>query len=195
MSQQTPPNKCRYELHRRRKSKPATVTTIAEVTEGANADKKSDKEENTSMISHMHTLQQKNSELRKDMDALQLQMLRQQDVKEKLVSLQKSHASLNEKYEEEKGTNKKMIKQLQERLDDALLAKRKSEEQLLLTTGDASPATGVAKDTKSVLDDIQAKYSEEVSQLVSENRTKDKTLQEMRKRRIALVSSEGEADS
>ena len=145
----------------------------------------SDRETNDSVMSHMRSLEDKNRELRRDMDNLQLEIFKQQDLREKLAALQKSHSALSEKHQEERAANKRMIKQLQDRLDDALLAKRKSEEQLLLS-GAASSESGV---TKSLLDDIQAKYSEEVSHLVSESRSKDKTLQEMRGRRVALVSA------
>lgn len=185
MNRQTHPNKSRFELHRKRRPTPSA--TAAQISEEAERADIMDREKKTSMVSHLHSLEDKNRELRRVVDSLQLQILEQQELREKLASLQKSHASLSEKYQEERGTNKRMIKQLQNRLDEAQLAKRKTEEQLLLSRA-ASSESGVPKETESLLDDIQAKYSEEVSQLLSENRIKDKTLQEMRGRRIALVS-------
>lgn len=186
INRQTHPNKFRFELRRKRKQPPpsAAATQVSEEAERADI---VEREKNISMVSHMHSLEDRNRELRREMDSLQLQVLKQEELREKLASLQKSHSSLSEKYQEERGANKRMIKQLQDRLDKVQLDKRKTEEQLLLS-GAASFESGMSKETKSLLDGIQAKYSEEVSQLVSENRIKDKTLQDMRARRIALVS-------
>lgn len=172
---------CRFELHRKRKQ-----TSAIEIREDERAEpSRMMAQEKTSIIAHMHSLEGKNTELRRELDSLQLQVLKQKELKEELSSLQRAHASLSQKYHEERGTNKRMAKQLQDQLDETSLAKRKTEEQLLLS-GTASESAA-STETKSLLDGIQAKYSEEVSQLTSDNRVKDKTLQEMRGKRITLV--------
>lgn len=138
-----------------------------------------------SIIAHVHTLEDKNKELRRQLDTMQLQVINHKEIKDKLSALQESYLSLDEKYQEERVSNKKAIHQLQDRLDKVSLARRRTEEQLLLT---GSSSSGV-RETKSLLDAIQEKYSEEVSNLKSENRVKDKTLLDMRTKRITLVSS------
>ena len=137
-----------------------------------------------SIIAHMHALEDKNKGLRKQLDTMQLQVMNHKEIKEKLSTLQESYLSLDEKYQEEHVNNKKAIQQLQDRLDKVSLARRRTEEQLLLTGSSSGE-----RDTKGLLDDIQAKYSDEVSNLKSENRVKEKTLLDMRAKRIALVSS------
>lgn len=184
MNKQTQPNSYRFEL--RHKRKPTSANR-----HGADGDQNSyasnmSGQEKTSLASNVNSLEEKNRVLKRKVDLLQLELLNQADFKEKLVSLQESHASLRQEYQQEKGAQKKVVQQLQDQLDTASLAQRRTEEQLLLT-GSISEA-GLVQESKSLLDSIQAKYSEEVSNLTTENRVKDKTLQEMREKRITLVS-------
>lgn len=179
----------RFELRRKRRST-AEREPLRKERDGSSAEERlsggdgAGGGQRQSIIAHMHALEDKNKELRKQLDTMQLQVINHKEIKDKLSTLQESYLSLDEKYQEERVKNKKAIQQLQDRLDKVSLARRRTEEQLLLT-GSASDE----RETKSLLDDIQAKYSEEVSNLKSENRVKDKTLLDMRAKRIALVSS------
>ena len=87
---------------------------------------------------------------------------------------------------QERQAHKASTQQLQEQLDEASIARRKVEEQLQFNVG--GPGKG---ESEGVLEEIQSKYAEEVGNLTSEIRVKDKTLQDMRARRITLVSSVG----
>lgn len=139
------------------------------------------------MLTHVQSLENVNSELQRKVDSLQLQLLNHQALKEKLSALQDSYTSLSDKHEQERLAHKTLTQQLQRELDEASLARRKAEEQLQLTGEGAEP--GRLKESKSVLEEIQAKYTDQVSSLTSEIRVKDKTLQDMRSKRIALVST------
>ena len=136
-------------------------------------------------LSHVSTPENRNGELQKQVDSLQLQLLNHQALKENLSALQDSYTSLSDKHEQERLAHKSLTQRLQQQLDEAALARRKAEEQLRLT-GDGSQS-GVLSESKGVLEEIQAKYTDEVSNLTSEIRVKNKTLQDMRAKRITLV--------
>ena len=181
------PKNCHFELRlkptaAKAERKKSSAETGKEDTMRPPQAKQMDRQE--SILAHMHSLETKNKELQQLNDSLQLQLIDHQDLKKELSSLQDSHTALTEQHQQACAANKKAVQQFQQKLDEASLAKRKAEEQLLLT-GSAS-ITG-AKDTQGLLDDIQKKYSEEVANLTSDIRVKDKTLQEMRTKRLIMV--------
>lgn len=195
MSKQPQSKSYRFELRHKKRSSAVTATVKAadRSTQSASGveDRISERkksvglERDESILSHLHSLENKNRELQRQLDSMELQLLTHKSLEETLSALQESYASLSEKYQQERETHKESTQQLQLQLDEASLARRQTEEQLLLT-GSASES-GVLKESQSLLEDIQAKYSDEVSNLVSEIRVKDKTLQETRNERIALV--------
>ena len=166
--------------------KTATVTAEKPSTGPDEAGLSKPQETKKRMLTHVHSLESVNSELQRQVDSLQLQLLNHQALKEKLSALQDSYTSLSDKHEQERLAHKTLAQRLQRELDEASLARRKTEEQLRLTGEGAEP--GRLKESKSVLEEIQAKYSDEVSNLTSEIRVKNKTLQEMRSKKISLVS-------
>ncbi len=163
---------CRFELMRRGKSResydPGNTSEAAK--------------------SNILSLEKKNSEQHREIDLLQLEILSYQESKEEMASLQEEHSSLVQKYKKEKQAHRKKIQHLQQQLDQSSLARRKMEEHILLT---GSSEVGVSSESKNLLHQIQEKYSEEVSNLSSEIRVKDKSLQELRTKKIALVRKIG----
>ncbi len=185
------PKNCHFELRPKSKitgddnTQKTSMEKINESTSRLQDPKQMNRHE--SLLAHMHSLEAKNKEMQKQVDSTQLQLLGHQELKKELSSLQDSHTALSDKYQKERTTSKEAIQQLQLKLDEASLAKRKAEEQLLLA-GSASAAADV-KETQRLLDDIQEKYSEEVANMTSEIHVKDKTLQEMRMKRLNMVCS------
>ena len=184
------PKNCRFELRLKSKVTGGDESQRRNVEKGEeSAPRLQEPKEMTrqeSILAHMHRLEAKNKELQRQLDSIQLQLMGHQDLKKQLSSLQDTHTTLSDKYKEEHTANKKVVQDLQLRLDEAALAKRKAEEQLLLTG--STPAADARK-SQGLLEEIQEKYSEEVANLTSEIRVKDKTLQEMRTKRIYLVGS------
>lgn len=153
-------------------------------------ERKRERQDDTSLV---HSLHKNNSELQKQLEWMQLELLNHQGLKEKLTALQDSYTSLSDKHEQLRTTHKTQTQQLQQQVDEETLARRRVEEQLSLAVGVGSDIssesrTTVLKKSQSLLEEIQAKYSDELSRLNSEIRVKDKTLQDMRNKRFDLVS-------
>ena len=154
--------------------------------ETENSKKKSARKKET-IHAQIHQLEKNNSELCKDLDYLKLQLLNHQELKGQLSQLQKEHSNLDKKYHEEQSGHKKTVQHLEEQLDNVVLTRRKIEEDLVVLKATAE-AAGATIQTTTLLEQIQEKYTKEMSSLTSELRVKDRSLREMRKKRADLVS-------
>ena len=171
----------RLELrHAPRETTPSIDHVTEQQTENSKTECVSDQ---TTIRSHIHKLEKNNSDLYQDMDYLKLQLLSQQELKGRLFWLQKEYSVLDMKYQSDQSAHTSAMQHLQEQLDKTSLIQRKTEDQLLVMK------SSEMKGPKTVLDQIQEKYTEEVTNLTSELRVKDRSLQEMRNDRIELVSA------
>ena len=140
---------------------------------------------------HIQSLERQNTDLHRDVDSLKVKLMKHNDLQDQLLELHKQNTMLKEKYQDKQTAYKKDVQHLQEKLDEASLAQRKLEEQILVLKemSLALEASGVeAAQSKSVLEQIQQKYGEEVKNLTGELRVKDRNLQETRSKRITMVS-------
>ncbi len=110
-----------------------------------------------------------------------------------LESLRKENSSLKGNYQEKQKAHKVEAQRLQEKLDEALLGQRKLEEEVLVLR-EESPSLEMsgaeAAQSKSALETIQLKYSEEVSDLTAEIKANDRSLSEMRSKRLHYICIE-----
>lgn len=174
------PHGTRYRFELRCKEKSKLVPKRLGAAGEKNADiQPQDDEQLMQLKFHVHSLENRNTTLQKQIDSMEVQIIGSRDLKEQLASLQEERSSLSDQYKKEQVSHKKAIQQLQQQLDEASLARRKMEEQLLLT--------GSPDSSKSLLEEIQSKYGKDISSLTVEIRVKDKSLQEARTRRISLV--------
>ncbi len=98
--------------------------------------------------------------------------------------------SLKGNYQEKQKALRVEAQRLQEKLDEALLGQRKLEEEVLVLREESASlemSGAEAAQSKSALGTIQLKYSVEVSDLTAEIKVKDRSLSEMRSKRIAMV--------
>lgn len=144
--------------------------------------RKTSASEQETIQSHVHQLEKKNSELNRELDSLRFQLLSHQELKDRLSSLQNNYSELDDKCQEEQSSHKKVVQHLQEELDKMSLVRRKMKEHLSVLK-----ETSLETNSKTLLEKIQEQYVEEVGNLTSELRVKDRSLQEMRNKRIALV--------
>lgn len=191
MNRHTRDKNYRLELRRRERwSMSKTTTPSVNNTTRAETEslsKKSVSEQET-IKTHIQQLEKNNLELYKDLDHLKLQLLSHQELKGQLSHMQKEHSMLDKKYQKEQSAHKRIVQHLQEQLDNTSLLRRKTEERLLVhketRAGDA-----MATQTTVLLEQIQEKYTKDVSSLTRELRLKGRSLWEMRKKETALVSA------
>ena len=143
-----------------------------------------------SVGNQLESSQNKNADLSREPGSLKPNLQTKQDFQQQLEDLHREKSLLAEKYQYSQGDFKRKTRSLQEKLDESLMEQRKLEEQILVlreasTSLEASGLEEAA--SKSALEQIQQKYSEEVSNLTGELRVKDKNLTEMRNKRMTLV--------
>ena len=100
-----------------------------------------------------------------------------------MTSLHNANLSLSKELKQQQEGYQSRVHTLQQKVDELTLGNRKLEDQLHVST-----SAGVGgPDQSDLLDQIQAKYSQEMSNLTRELRAKEKSLQELRTKRSALV--------
>jgi len=168
----------------------ANSSKSAVVTESAREQLEASQQQKTVVGTQLDSLQKQNADLLSDISSLKLNLQKKQDLELQLEDLQRESSSLAEKYQGSQDALRRKTHSLQEKLDEALMEQRKLEEQVLVlrevSTGREVSGLEEAS-SKSVLEQIQHKYSEEVNSLTGELRVKDKSLTEMRNKKIALV--------
>ena len=135
--------------------------------------------------SHIHFLERKNTELQKQTDSMTLLTLGHEDLQERITFFQDELSFITRKYQKEQVAHKESVQHLQQQLDEASLVKRKLEEQIILLSQSSKSET--SRESKKILENMQAKYSKEVNNLSSEIIVKEKSLQEMKTKEVALV--------
>ena len=139
--------------------------------------------DSSTLVAHIQTLVQENTLLRQQLDSMQLHLQQYQELEHKMTSLHNANLSLSKELKQQQEGYQSRVHTLQQKVDELTLGNRKLEDQLHVST-----SAGVGgPDQSDLLDQIQAKYSQEMSNLTRELRAKEKSLQELRTKRSALV--------
>ena len=135
------------------------------------------------LVAHIQTLMQEKKLLQQQLDSVRLHLQQYQELEHKMSSLHNANLSLSKELKQQQQGYQSRVQTLQQKVDELTLSNRKLEDQLHVS---ASAGVG-GSDQSDLLDQIQARYSQETSSLTHELRAKEKSLQELRMKRSALV--------
>jgi len=135
------------------------------------------------LLARIQMLEQENLHLQQQLDSTRLDLQQHQELEHKMSSLHDAHLSLLNELQRQEKSHQLKVHTLQQKLDELTLSNRKLEDKLHMST---SGEKGEGNQS-NLLDEIQAKYSQEVSELTGKLREKERILQELRTKRSAMV--------
>ena len=145
---------------------------------------KEEDSDSPALLTHIQALEQDNFLLRQQLDSAHLNLQQYQELEHKMSSLHNAHLSLLNELQRQEQSCQLKVYTLQQKVDELTLSNRKLEDQLHVSTTSAEEGEG---NWTNLLDEIQARYSQEVSELTGKLREKERILQEMRTRKSAMV--------
>ena len=142
----------------------------------------------TTLLVRIESLEKDKSVLELQLDSLSLQQQNQDKLENKVTSLSQENASLTSELQTQQKANNNVVHAIQQQMDELTLANRKLEDMMVvLNSAGNSPDNFDQTESRMMLEKIQTRYSDEVSNLMYDLREKEKALQETRTKKASMV--------